>query len=57
MSKVWVLYLFNSKGFQEEGRYDNQEDAEIIFDEWRDEFPEQYKKGHIVLEEETIDEN
>jgi len=36
----WVLYLYTDKGWAEESRHDEKQDAEHSLDEWRQEFPD-----------------
>lgn len=44
----WVLYVRTDKGWKEESRHDEKQDAEHTLDEWSDEFPE---CKFMVLEE------
>ena len=35
----WVLYVYTDKGWAEESRHDDEQDAKQSLDEWRHEFP------------------
>ena len=38
-SMEWILYVYTDKGWMEESRHDDEQDARHSLDEWRHEFP------------------